>query len=152
MTGRLRMVLGLTLILAYPVLLRVPLNQLPAAVAVVAIEAAVIGTVPFGIAFLAQTLLGRRILKDWALLLLAAVVVCAWRYLGQGAAETPSAGFAMLSMSVMLLWWFLSLGAVSARALRRRRLSRAATDPSEAGPRRRRDCSNVEEERSSACG
>jgi uncharacterized membrane protein HdeD (DUF308 family) len=125
MTGCWRILSGLALILAYPVLLRVPFAQLPAAVAVVGIEALVIGAVPFGLAFLAQTLLGHRHLGDAALLLLAVSVACAWWFLGQGAAIPPGEGAVTLCMSVLLLLWFLSLGAVSARALRRHRLSRA---------------------------
>lgn len=131
MGGRWRILSGIALILAYPVLLRLPFAQLPAAMVVVGIEALVIGAVPFSIAFLAQTLLGHRHLGDAVLLLLAVGVVCVWWYLGQGAAMPPGERVVMLCMSVLLLLWFLSLGAVSARALRRHRFSRAPSGPSE---------------------
>ena len=129
MTGRWRILSGLALILAYPVLLRLPFAQLPAAIAVVCIEALVIGTVPFGIAFLAQTLLGHKRLGDPVLVLLAVAVMAVWWYLGLGAAESPIEGVVMLFMSVLLLLWFLSLGSASARALNKRRLSKASTGP-----------------------
>ena len=129
MTGRRRVVSGLALILAYPVLLRVPFAQLPAAIAVVGIEALVIGTVPFGIAFLAQTLLGHKRLGDPVLMLLAVAAVAVWWYLGLGAAESPVEGAVMLFMSVLLLLWFLSLGAASARMLNKQRLSKASSGP-----------------------
>jgi len=119
---RRRVVIGVALAIAYPILLGVPAREMVAATGVVAIESAVFGVVPFGLAFIAQLALGPRRLHDGACLLVAFALVLAWWLLGHGLTGVgPGEVTVAFGMSVLLLWWFMGAGAASARALRRRR-------------------------------
>ena len=120
-----RILIGIALVVVPALLVGVPLNELPAGMAVIGLETCVIGALPLAFGFVAQLALRGWELRDRALLLFAAAAVLVFGILGHSSAGMPL-GQRILSelYFVLLLTWFAGLGAASARAIRRGRLAR----------------------------
>jgi hypothetical protein len=128
-----RVLIGVSLVVMLALVVPVSLSELPAGMAVIGVEACIIGVIALVLGFVAQLALRDWELRDRLLLLCAVIVALAFRYWGHAfSGMGPRRTALNVVFFVLLLTWFGSLGAASARALRRNRRAKTLAPTSEA--------------------
>ena len=128
-----RVLIALALVVLLALMLPVSVNELPAGMVVIGLEAFVIGLLPLALGFVAQLALGNRELRDRVLLLCAIVVTLAFDILVDGFSDpSPVRHVINAVFLTLLLTWFAGLGAASVRAIRRNRHAKAEAAAPEA--------------------
>ena len=85
------------------------------------IDACAIGLVPLVVGFIGQLALADRELRDRVVFLYAVVIALAFDVVTNSSESSLARHVIGVAFFALLLTWFASLGAASARAIRRRR-------------------------------
>jgi hypothetical protein len=116
-----RVLIGLATLSLLVLVIPVRISALPAVMGLMLIEACAIGLVPLAVGFVGQLALADRELRDRVVFLYAVIIALAFGVITSSSESSLGRRVISVAFLALLLTWFASLGAASARAIRRRR-------------------------------
>jgi len=116
-----RVLIGLATLSLLVLVIPVRISALPSAMGLMLIEACAIGLVPMAVGFVGQLALADRELRDRVVFVYAVIIALAFGVITSSSESSLGRRVTSVAFLALLLTWFASLGAASARAIRRRR-------------------------------